>query len=237
MPDPKPRLIVAWCSYQAAKYAVEHWHYSRTMQKTKTAAIGAWEDGRFIGAVCFTAGSGNFWRGYGLTPFEVCELARVALTTHRTPVSRILRIAIGMIRRQYPKLRLIISYADPREGHVGGIYQATNWIYTGRSNNNAVYEDRTGKLWHSRTISKRGYVSHFGKVHPCPDITRMTRVIVPGKYRYLMPLDEAMRAQIEPLRKPYPKKEKSAASIDSDAPGLQPGEGGANPTAALQIDA
>ena len=28
---------------------------------------------------------------------------------------------------------IIVSFADPTAGHVGGIYQATNWIYTGLS--------------------------------------------------------------------------------------------------------
>jgi hypothetical protein len=46
-------------------------------------------------------------------------------------------------------------------------------------------------------------------------------------------LDTAMREQIAPLAKPYPKR---AASIDSDAAGLQPADGGATPTAALQQD-
>jgi hypothetical protein len=67
------------------------------------------------------------------------------------------------------------------------------------------------------------------RVHLDPKATEWIGV---EKYRYLMPLDDAMRKQIEPLRKPYPKR---AGSIGSDAPGLQPGEGGANPTSALQL--
>lgn len=41
-----------------------------------------------------------------------------------------------------------------------------------------------------------------------------------------------MRKQIDLLRKPYPKR---AGSIDSDATGIQPEEGGAVPTPALQF--
>ena len=46
----------------------------------------------------------------------------------------------------------------------------------------------------------------------------------------MMPLDKAMRAQIQPLAKPYPKR---ATSIDSDAADIQSAEGGATPTVAL----
>ena len=73
---------------------------------------------------------------------------------------------------------------------------------------------------------------HKGNVGRCKRTGDMERISLPAKHRYLYPLDAAMRAQIEPLRKPYPKR---AASIDSDAAGFHPAEGGANPTAALQL--
>jgi hypothetical protein len=46
-------LRVDWCSYQAAKYAVEHWHYSGSMPAYKQAYIGAREDNEFKGVVIF----------------------------------------------------------------------------------------------------------------------------------------------------------------------------------------
>ena len=52
-----------------------------------------------------------------------------------------------------------------------------------------------------------------------------------GKHRYLMPLDDDMRKQIEPLRKPYPKR---VRSVENDTPAIQAGEGGVNPTRTLQ---
>jgi hypothetical protein len=56
----------------------------------------------------------------------------------------------------------------------------------------------------------------------------MTRVETPGKHKYLMPLDDAMRAQIKPLRKPYPKRAKQASAGDQSV------SGGAAPTCTLQ---
>jgi hypothetical protein len=72
----------------------------------------------------------------------------------------------------------------------------------------------------------------WGKGAKKPDNAIPVRM--PGKYRYLYPLDSAMREQIAPLAKPYPKRDSCAASKDSVVPGHQPGEGGATPTAALQ---
>ena len=51
----------------------------------------------------------------------------------------------------FPKNNIIVSYADPNNGHHGYIYQATNWIYMGKScPHNDWYID--GKLLHEKTI-------------------------------------------------------------------------------------
>lgn len=218
----RPDLKLDWCSHAAAKFAVERWHYSARLPAGKIVKIGVWEGGQFIGVVLFGLGSGNTTNGrrYGLAvSHEIAELTRVALRTHNAPVSRIVAIAIRMIKRQSPGIRLLISMADPGVGHVGGIYQAMNWIYTGTSAPDVQYFSH-GKWEHHRTATSRGSVKGLPSRR------------IPPKHRYLYPLDAATRQQIEPLRKPYPKK--CAASIAVDAPGVQPGEDGAAPIAALQ---
>ena len=129
----KVELRVDWCDYKAAKFAVEHWHYSKTMPSSKIAKFGVWEDGRFIGAVLYSWGANNnIGKPYGLKQVEVCELVRVALTEHVSQVSQIVAVTLRILKKQSPGLRLIASYADPREGHNGSIYQAMNWIYAGK---------------------------------------------------------------------------------------------------------
>ena len=126
----RPELRIDWCSYKAAVFAVKNWHYSKRIPKSKLGRIGAWEDGKFIGVVIFGCGATNsLVRRYGLRPEEGCELVRVALREHKTPVTRIIRIALIFLRRSNPGLRLVVSFADPGEGHEGKIYQAGNWIY------------------------------------------------------------------------------------------------------------
>ena len=128
----KVELKLDWCSHEAAKYAVEHWHYSRRMPKSKLVTIGAWENGTFIGVVIFGYGATpEIGKPYGLKQTEICELVRVALNKHESPTSRILSIALKMLRKQSEGLRVIVSFADSEQGHHGGIYQATNWIFTG----------------------------------------------------------------------------------------------------------
>lgn len=121
-------LHLDWCTYEAARYAVEHWHYSRSLPTPPLVKIGVWESGRFIGCVLFGRGANNnMYKPYGLTVTEACELVRVALHRHVAPVSKIVGIALRFLRKSNPGLRLVVSYADPNEGHTGAIYQAMNW--------------------------------------------------------------------------------------------------------------
>lgn len=203
----RPDLKLDWCDQVAAKYAVTHWHYSRSLPAGKSVKIGAWEDGRFVGCVVFSRGANNhIGAPYGLDQTEVAELTRVALTTHSAPVTRIVSIAIRQLRKQSPGLRLIVSYADPGEGHHGGIYQAGNWIYAGQTSRDFAVIDANGKRWHSRMVSSSGVKKCFGVNKRVIRPEEGTRIVLEGKHRYLMPLDDEMRKRIEPLRKPYPKR-------------------------------
>lgn len=194
----KVELKLDWCSYAAAKYAVEHWHYSRRMPKSKLAKIGVWEDDKYIGVVLFGVGAtSDLVKQYGLKKEQGCELVRVALNEHKSTVSRINSIALKMIKREYSGLRLVVSFADPEQGHAGGIYQAGGWIFSGNSQASDEYIYK-GKRWQGRSFRNK----YKGMEHH-PDVS-----IVKGssKHRYLYPLDKAMRKQIELLAKPYPKK-------------------------------
>lgn len=193
----KVDLKLDWCSHEAAKYAVEKWHYSGTMPAGKTVKIGVWENERFIGAVIFSRGANNhIGSPYGLSQTEACELTRVALTRHEAPVSRVVSIAMKMLRKSSRGIRMIISYADPEYNHVGGIYQALGWVYEGVNEGSHVEILCPDGVWrHMRSASsKYTSIDGFASRH------------VARKHKYLYPLDDAMRAQIAPLAKPYPKR-------------------------------
>lgn len=218
-------LRLDWCSREAAKYAVEHWHYSQTMPVSKMNSIGVWENTKFIGAVLFSWGANpNLSKAYGLKMTECAELVRVALTQHIASVSRILKIAIAMIKTKNSGLRLLVSFADTAEGHHGGIYQAGNWIFDGDTKQKFDYIHR------GKRLQRRAYTGcNFGKGKKALPVDAI-KVISPPKHRYLFPLDDAMKKQIEPLRKPYPKR---IQSVDSDTPTNQLESGGAIPTRML----
>ena len=225
----KADLRIDWATHAAAKYACENWHYSGCLPAGKLVKVGAWESGKFIGVVLFGRGATpNLGRPYKLGQDECVELVRIALTAHKNPVSRIASLAMKFLSRSNPKLRLIVSFADQSQGHHGGIYQAGNWIYNGQGDAAKFYMIR-GKLTHPRSIGAKGFVQN---IHGARKIDPNATVVdVPGKHRYLMPLDAAMREQIAPLAKPYPKRAKQAmtehpseqrqGSTDPHAPELE----------------
>lgn len=224
-------LRLDWCSHEAAKYAVERWHYSGVLPANKSVRIGVWEGGQFIGCIIFGWGSNrNMGASIGLKQTECAELTRVALRAHRAPVSRIVAVAIRILRRHSPGLRALFSYADPNRGHVGGIYQALGWIYTGRSAVNEAYLV-DGKVLHKRVFTGRNYGRAATKL---PAGAR--KVIPEPKHRYVLPLDDEMRARVAPLAKPYPKREAlpDSASEGRSSAGPPSGDGGATPTPTLQ---
>lgn len=204
----KPELKLAFASAEAAKFACEHWHYSGSVPVSKSLRVGAWEAGRFIGVVIFSHGANrNMAPAYGLKITQCCELTRVALRAHRAPVSRIVAIALRMLRQHAPGVQLVVSYADPAEGHHGGIYQAGGWLYDGRVvGNTTAFFDASGKRLHKRNISATGWVSRHGERHRAPTFEELRKVEQPPKHRYLMPLTPELRARLLPRSRPYPKR-------------------------------
>lgn len=211
----KADLRIDWATHDAAKYACTNWHYSGCLPAGKLVKVGAWENGKFIGVVLFGRGATpNLGRPYNLGQDECVELVRIALANHNNSVSRIASIAIKFLKISNPKLRLIVSFADQSQGHHGGIYQAGNWIYNGQGNPAKFYMIR-GRLMHPRSIGAKGLVQN---IHGAKKIDpNATVVTVPGKHRYLMPLDADMRSRILPLAKPYPKRAKQAMASTPEA--------------------
>jgi len=200
----KADLRIDWATHEAAKYACVNWHYSGCLPIGKLVKVGAWENGKFIGVVLFGRGaSPSLGKKFGLEQDKCVELVRIALTKHKSPVSRISSLSMKFLKRANPKLKLIVSFADPDKGHHGGIYQAGNWIFCGNSPNT------TELFVKGKWVHWRG--GFYAKNDATPKRT------MPGKHRYLMPLDKDMAAQIAPLSKPYPKRVKQATTDDQSA--------------------
>lgn len=218
-------LRVDWCQYKAAKYAVENWHYSKSMPMPPLVMVGAWEDSKYIGCVLFARGANkSLGEPWGLTQTECAELVRVALTKHTAPVSQIVARAVKFLQKHDPAVRALISYADPSEGHHGGIYQAMGWVYTGTSAPSEKVFFR-GEWVHKRTVT----AGAFGQGTAVAGVASLPRKKTPGKHRYALALDAATREVFAVRAKPYPKRPAKGSSVSTTDR-----EGGSIPTTGLQ---
>lgn len=228
----KPILKIDWCTHEAAKYACENWHYSKCMPAGKTVKIGVWEDNKFTGVIIFSRGAtSDIGSPYGLDQTEICELTRIALTKHKETVTRMVSIGLKMLKKQNPGVKLVVSYSDLNQNHIGGIYQGGNWIYVGKAKDAAGSLIINGKQVHGRSVSAkygtRSLAFIKSKVDPNAKFADSE-----GKNKYLYPLDYNIKQQIEKLRKPYPKR---ASGVESGISEFHSEGGGESPTDALQF--
>jgi len=209
-------LRLDWCSYDAAKYAVMRWHYSRSMPSSKLIKIGVWENKKFIGCILFGIGANmNLARPYGLKKNEACELVRIALGQHATPVSRLIKIALSMVKKLCPGLALVVSYADRDQGHEGKIYQASNFIKDGECFDEHYFF--LGKKVHPRTVGSKYGTRSIKTLKKAVD-PNLKKIKTAGKIKYIYWL------------------KKCAPSARVEQPTHQSEDGGASPTGALHLE-
>jgi len=225
-------LKLAYCDSKAATYAVMNWHYSKRMPIEPLVKVGVWEDAVFIGVVLFGRGASyNLGDSWGLEQTEIAELVRVALNKHKAPVSKIVSIAVRLFKKASPGTKLIVSFADPEEGHHGGIYQAMGWKYVGKTEVGKQYFHE-GRWKHNRTLT----ADIFGnkpKVTP-EQLKKLPVRLRTGKLRYVIALDESMTDMVNKKSLPYPKR--MTCGSPKGASGDQPGKGGAKPTLPLHSE-
>lgn len=220
-------LKIDWATHASAKMACVNWHYSKCMPSGKLVKFGVWENKKFVGAVIFGLGATpNLCKPYGLKMTQVCELCRVALTSHQSPVTKILAVCLKLLKKKCPGLFLVVSFADSSQGHHGGIYQGGNWIFTGsaRLPTWIIFN----KKIHPRTVVAK----YGGSCSKVLSVDPNAHKIYAVKHRYLFPLNTELNELMVKLKKPYPKR---ASSVESGTAGYQSAGGGESPTDALHF--
>jgi hypothetical protein len=106
-------------------------HYAKRLPSI-SYAFGAFEDGILIGVVTYgTSASTTLRQGVCGPSYadHVVELNRLVCDNRKNVASQLVGRSMDML----PKPCVIVSYADSDQGHVGYVYQATNFLYTGLS--------------------------------------------------------------------------------------------------------
>ncbi len=126
---------------------------------------------------------------------------------------------INKIRKEMPEIRVVLTFADEKAGHVGAIYQATNAIYLGKS------EDGKHKYIYIMKDEDKEAIENLVTPQPYPKKEMSTEAIKPAKsdvtkanYDLLAQIKRELGGKLgktfqdvdEPLPDPLPKPEPTA---------------------------
>ena len=203
-------LTVRPISHRAAKELLVRNHYLHTMPGGTRLAFGVFSGKRLMGAVTLGVGPFNVHRLVaGSTRDDCLVLSRLWLADDlpKNSESRVLAVILRSLGRD-TSVKFVVTYADPSAGHLGIVYMAGNWTYTGISEPSVLYDLGDGVGRHSRTFGHAlgtrslRYLRRHG--------TRVSPIQQPGKHRYLYFLDKAWSDKLNVPVRPYPKSNPSS---------------------------
>lgn len=193
------RLEIA--SHKAVKYACMNFHYAKAVP-VNTFGYSVFNDNNeWCGVALFgTGASPQIGKQYNLAQGQVIEFVRMALNgKQKDSVSKIMSISLRLLYKKNPLVKLVVSYADQEQGHLGIIYQASNWYYLGEVKSPPIIEGKHNKSMGGSIGAARKLLKREPKVYfPKP------------KYKYIYPLNKSLIPLCKSLSKPYPKKETQA---------------------------
>jgi hypothetical protein len=143
-------IIVKPISSQDAARVVKACHYSGKVVQNSQLHFGVFLNGKCGGAMQFGPSldkrkiqglvSGTGWNGF-------IELNRMAFADWlpRNSESRAIAVAMRLIRKTYPFIEWVISFADGTQCGDGTIYRASGFVLTGIKENNQIWQAPGGE--------------------------------------------------------------------------------------------
>lgn len=198
-------------------------HYAKRLCPI-SYAFGAYRGNELIGVVTYGTPASAPLRG-GVAGDEwagaVLELNRLCCENLKNVASAL----VGRSLRLLPKPSLVVSYADTAQGHVGYIYQATNFIYTGLSAKRTDWKIRGREHLHGATVAdeSRGQENRadwmrqkYGDDFYLKDRPRKHRyVYLCGNKKQRTAMRSALRYSVEPYPKGESKRYDASGTIET----------------------
>lgn len=241
MPSAKD-ITVKPISAADARRVVQSVHYSGKTVNNSQLHLGVFLNGRLEGAMQFGPSldkrkiqglvEGTPWNGF-------LELNRMAFSEAlpRNSESRALAVAFRLIRKHYPHVQWVISFADGAQCGDGTIYRASGFTLTGVKRNSTLIRLANGTIGANVTFSKGTHILKSGGAKQPEGATKLDGY----QMRYIYFIDPTARERLTVSILPFSKIEEMGASMyrgksrpKQATAGVQPSSGGATPTRTLQ---
>jgi len=189
-------------------------HYAKRMPNIQLAFGLFAKDGDEMIGVCTFGVSSNRHLNDFIEGFPSMEFNRLCIDPEKQE-KNLLSWFVSKCLKQIEGPMVIVSYADTAMEHVGYIYQATNWVYTGLSSYVPEFE-KDGHVFHSRSLvgqlgtAKRKVMEELG----------YTLIETKPKHRYIYFIGnksevKAMKAKLTWPILPYPKGDGERYEVES----------------------
>lgn len=192
-------------SRKAIVFACKNFHYAQSVPVNVVGFSVFNNKDEWCGVILYGTGATiNIASPYKLRQGQVIELVRVALNGKQESTSKALAISLKLVKKAVPLCKIVVSYADIDQNHTGIIYQASNWYFTGKCNENT----RTGFIINGKKVHNKSLYG-MGKVQNIAGAREVdpnaTEFISKGKLKYIYPLDKSMVELCKGLAQEYPK--------------------------------
>lgn len=255
------KLVVRPVSSADANRVIQSLHYSGKVVRNSQLHLGVFMGGRCGGVMQFGPSLDKrkiqgLVQGTGWNAF--IELNRMAFADWlpRNGESRCIAYAMRFIRREYPHIKWVVSFADGTQCGDGTIYRASGFVLTGINESKNLVRRGDGEVIHKMTLESnptrprpelggKSLYDITGGRYNLDAYVRATRgTVIPGfQLRYIYFIDETYRERLAVPVVPFAeitrrgagmyRGKRRAGSAGSGTPGIQPGRGGATPTPAL----
>jgi len=133
----KSQVTMQEIPFRLAKKIIVKYHYSKAFPAAELC-LGFYVKEKLNAVVVY--GKSATARMADSLPGEYLELVRLFSFdwAGKNMESYCIGQSIKYIKKNLPSVKVLISFADPEQGHFGKIYQATNWLYCGLSQMNGI---------------------------------------------------------------------------------------------------
>ena len=234
-------IVIKPISSRDANRIIKSLHYSGKVVPNSQLHLGVFLDGKCGGALQFgpsinKRGTINVVKGTGWNEF--IELNRMALADWlpRNGESRAISQSMKFIKKHYPHIKWVVSFADGTQCGDGTIYRASGFVLTDIRVNDALrYNPKTGeqmhviqahhkkisKEWRDNWVKLAGYQLRYIYFLHKEEINNLTVPIIP--FDRIKEMGASM----------YKGKKTCPIGVTGNTSDSQSEDGGSNPTVGL----